>query len=200
VRPATYATLTADLDRAMVRQDTAEAIRLADQLDRLEPPRFSLALAALWYAGQGLRVFPLAPHSKKPWPRSHGLDDATTNLVQIEDWWRRNPESNVGIATGHLVDVIDFDGPHAHAAWGRQYPTWDDAGVHVLGTVSTPRSGGLHVYVPATGAGNSAGLVPGVDYRGLGGYVVAPPSVLDEQADQVAGTYKWLRPLGHDDD
>jgi hypothetical protein len=200
VRPLTYQALSSDLDRAMLRNDISEAIRLAYQLDRMEPPRFSLFLAALWYAGQGLHVFPLAPHSKKPWPRSRGLHDATTDHAQIEEWWRRYPESNVGIATGHVVDVIDFDGPDAHAAWGRRFPTWNDADVHVLGTVSTPRSGGLHVYVPATGAGNSAGLVRGVDYRGLGGYVVAPPSVLDEQSDQVAGTYKWLRPLGHADE
>jgi hypothetical protein len=197
VRPATYATLSADLDRAMLRNDTIEAIRLANQLDRLEPPRFSLVLAALWYASVGLHVFPLLPHSKKPWPKSHGLDDATTDPHQIEAWWKARPESNVGIATGHVVDVIDFDGPDSHAAWGERYPTWDDADVQVKGTVSTPRPGGLHIYVPATGAGNSAGLVPGVDYRGLGGYVVAPPSVLDAQDRQVAGTYRWLRPLGH---
>ena len=200
MRPATYEALSADLDRAMRRKDLGEAIRLADLLDRMEPPRFSLALSALWYASHGLHVFPLTPHSKKPLPRSHGLDDATIDAAQIQTWWRQRPEANIGIATGHRFDVIDFDGPDAHVAWGKRYPTWDDADVQVCGTVSTPRPGGLHVYVPATGAGNSAGLVPGVDYRGLGGYVVAPPSVLDEQDDQVAGIYRWLRPLGDDDD
>lgn len=195
MRPATYATLSADLDRAMRDEDVREAIRLANQLDRMEPPRFSLSLAALWYASQGLHVFPLVPHSKVPYPGTHGLNEASTDAGQVHAWWDKVPGSNIGIATGHVVDVIDFDGPDAHAAWGTRYPTWDDADVHVLGTVSTPRPGGLHVYLAATGAGNSAGLVPGVDYRGLGGYVVAPPSLLDEQPGQVAGTYKWLRTL-----
>lgn len=195
MRPATHQTLTTDLDLAVERGDTTEALRLADQLDRMEPPRFSLALSALWYAQHGLWVFPLQPLCKKPWPGSHGLDDATRDPDLIHLWWDRQPESNIGIATGHVYDVIDFDGADAHAAWGRRYPTWADAGVHVIGTVSTPRPGGLHVYVPATGAGNFADLVPGVDYRGLGGYVVAPPSVLDDRDHQVAGSYRWLRPL-----
>ena len=169
----------------------------------MEPPRFTLHLAALWYAGQGLHVFPLQRHSKKPWPRSHGLDEATTDADRINAWWSKQPGANIGIATGHLVDVIDFDGEKAHAAWGHHYPTWEDAQVHLLGTVSTPRPGGLHIYVTATGAGNVADLFgdkSGVDYRGIGGYVVAPPSVLDHQDGQVAGSYRWLRPLGHADE
>lgn len=198
MRPATYGALSADLDRAMLRKDLGEAIRLADLLDRMTPPRFSLTLAALWYASQGLHVFPLMPHSKKPWPGSHGLTEATTDADKITAWWNAAPGCNIGIATGHVVDAIDFDGEAAHAAWGKRYPTWDDGGVQVIGTVSTPRPGGLHVYVPATGSGNAADLVgdkSGVDYRGLGGYVVAPPSVLDGRDGQHAGTYSWLRPL-----
>lgn len=218
MRPATYANLSADLDRAVMRHDLAEALRLADLLDHMDAPRFSLALAALWYASQGLHVFPLMPHSKKPWPRTHGLDDATTDPGAINQWWRAHPESNIGIATGHMVDVIDFDGFHAHQAWETRMReelglppldpkiplteqpelTWEASGVEVLGTVSTPRPGGLHVYVPATGAGNGAGWFgkgSGIDHRGIGGYVVAPPSTLDDAPGQVAGAYTWLRPL-----
>ena len=198
MRPATYESLSADLDLAVERGDTDEAIRLADQIDRMEPPRFSLALSALWYAQHGLWVFPLLPLCKIPWPHSHGLDDATRDPDRIHQWWERDPYSNIGIATGHLYDVIDFDGPKAHARWGQEYPTWADADVVVSGSVSTPRLGGLHVYVAATGAGNVADLFgdgTGVDYRGLGGYVVAPPSVLDDRTGQVAGTYRWLRPI-----
>jgi hypothetical protein len=48
----------------------------------------------------------------------------------------------------------------------------------------------MHLYVPANPAvGNGAGLLPNVDYRGAGGYVVAPPSRTD------VGSYRWLRPL-----
>lgn len=49
------------------------------------------------------------------------------------------------------------------------------------GQVATA-SGGLHLYVePKPGRGNKAKLCPGIDYRGLGGYVVAPPSTLGQR-------------------
>jgi hypothetical protein len=127
-------------------------------------------------------------------PGSHGCKEATTDPAAITRWWGRWPSANIGLATGHLVDVVDFDGPQAHAAWGATYgERW--GGLQVLGTVSTPRAGGLHLYVPASGVGNRAGvkngtkLLPHVDYRGLGGYVVAPPSSRPD------GTYRWLRAL-----
>jgi hypothetical protein len=45
---------------------------------------------------------------------------------------------------------------------------------------------GLHLYVARSGLGNRAGVIPGVDYRGEGGYVVALPSV------HVSGrVYSW---------
>jgi hypothetical protein len=47
----------------------------------------------------------------------------------------------------------------------------------IHGVVSTPR-GGQHIYLEPLGGGNLAGVIPGIDYRGAGGYVLAPPSVL----------------------
>lgn len=219
MRPATRANLEHDLDHAIALGDLDEATRLADQLDRMEPPDpVSLLSAAIWYAQQGLRVFCLQPGAKVPYSKSHGVDDATDDPRVVEQRWLDHPNANIGLATGHVFDVIDFDGYHAHASFDvamRQRlnmppvpdklqikpddpddPTrlaWADAKVEVRGTVSTPRPGGMHVYVPASGQGNAAGLFPGVDYRGLGGYVVAPPSVLDGRAGQVPGRYQWLQ-------
>lgn len=164
---------------ALQRGDVDAALRIAELMDRMPPARrASVPGAALWYAERGLPVFPIQPGSKRPYPRTHGLDDATTDPDRVRAMFTDRPGCNVAIATGHRVDVIDFDGLDAHAAWGQTYPTWADAGITPLGTVSTPRPGGLHVYVPATGEGNYAGMLPGVDYRGLGGYVVVPPSVV----------------------
>jgi len=153
----------------------------------------ALAAAARWYALQGLPVFPLTPGAKTPLPArlaccwgSHrrGCTDALANVQAVEHWWREHPTSNIGLATGHLVDVIDQDGPGSWRAWldGADWPA-------VLGVVSTPRDGGVHRYIWRTGRGNGQKIAPGIDYRGRGGYVVAPPSIVDGRL------YRWLTPL-----
>jgi hypothetical protein len=55
--------------------------------------------------------------------------------------------------------------------------------------VYTPR-GGRHLYVAPSGDGNAANFRPGLDYRGAGGYVVAPPSIGPN-----GKRYDWITPL-----
>lgn len=167
---------------------TAAATRV-DQLDTPRAP-VSLHAAALWYAEQGLRVFPLSPGSKIPFKGSRGCLDATSDPAQVDRWWTATPEANIGIATGHLVDVVDIDGA---AGQRSRCEHWDDIFARIeddaIGRVLTPRPGGMHLVVPATGDGNATNIVPHVDYRGVGGYVVAPPSRTD------VGSYRWLGAL-----
>lgn len=198
MKPYTVEDVEQDLAAALARKDWRLAEVLADQLDAGERRAAHVPTvhgAALWYASVGLPVFPVMPFVKRPYPKTRGLKDATTDPAQINRWWEEHPGSNVAIATGHCIDVVDFDGPKAHAAWGRTFREgW--AGLTVLATVSTPRPGGLHLYVPAQpGRTNRAKMLPGVDYRGRGGYVLAPPSVLDARADQHPGQYRFLRKL-----
>jgi hypothetical protein len=197
---------------AIERDDVAELDRLARLLDELTRPKrgaVALVSAALWYAEHGLHVFPLRSMSKEPWPKSHGCLDATTDADQIRRWWAAAPSSNIGIATGHVVDVIDIDGLRGNVSLARMLCSCEHEGndcvcsdaviaqerqalSHVIGAVSTPRAGGRHLYVPATGRGNGAKLADGIDYRGLGGYVVAPPSATE------TGLYRWTRALDVD--
>jgi len=142
-----------------------------EQLDS-RPPR--LAEAALVYAAWGWPVFPLKPRTKTPATR-HGFKDATTNTDQIEAWWHENPEANIGLPTGHMFDVIDIDVPKGPPSYTEMLDRNIIPDIH--GQVATS-SGGLHLYIPPTGAGNKASMAPGIDYRGIGGYVVAPPSTL----------------------
>jgi hypothetical protein len=51
--------------------------------------------------------------------------------------------------------------------------------------------GGWHLLYAPTGLGNRVGLLPGVDWRGRGGVVVAPPS-----RHASGRRYVWVRPLG----
>jgi hypothetical protein len=158
------------------------------------PP--SMLASALWYATQGLRVFPLSPGSKIPFKGSDGCLAATTNPDLIRDWWDQDPDSNIGLATGYKVDVVDIDGP---AGQKSRVDHWEDIFGQVdsdkVAVVSTPRPGGMHIYVPANGQGNAAAILPGIDIRGAGGYVLAPPSVLIEgrcKPSDTPGTYRFL--------
>lgn len=183
MKPYTRQDALEEEEHALTRGDLRGALAAAaevDRLNRLDPHSpVTVLAAALWYASVGLKVFPLVHGGKTPLPRTRGVHDATNDQARVRQLFghHHGPRpTNVGIATGHLIDVLDFDGPEAHAAWGARWPAWSDAGVTLLASVSTPRAGGMHVYVPATGKGNRAAMVPGVDYRGRGGYVVAPPS------------------------
>lgn len=134
----------------------------------MEPSK--LHLCARWFAHQGHLVFPLKPGEKTPATR-HGLKDASNNPTDVDTWWTKNPTYNIGLPTGHRFDVLDLDlalevGEGVHTDLGEP-----------LAVVRTPR-GGAHLYLPPCliTAGNRAGILPGIDWRGPGGYVVAPPS------------------------
>lgn len=127
-------------------------------------------------------------------PRTaHGLSDATTDPVIIRRWWHRWPDANIGICTGVAFDALDLDGPDAiDAIDGAALATLkldpsstEDLEVLTGPTVITGR--GVQIYVLPTGAGNREGMVPAVDWRGAGGYVVAPPSLHYRYGDR----YEW---------
>lgn len=191
--PYTLADAEQTLRTALDHGDPTGIAAAVEAYERLEQPTAPAALhaAALWYAEQGLAVFPLQPGTKIPFKRTRGCKDATTDRTQVDTWWTTNPDANIGIATGGLVDVIDIDGQIGQASRLAHWSMFEALDDQLLGKVSTPRPGGMHLFVPAAGQGNKAGLLPGIDYRGAGGYVVAPPSRTDQ------GAYRWLTPLQH---
>jgi len=124
----------------------------------------------------------------------HGLKDATRDEGLILKWFGVGSNANLGIVTGpgapaqgnvppgRGVVVIDLDekpqagisGRESLAALERQHgelpPTWrfntGGGGQHIM--FAWPERGIVR---------NSAGKIgPGIDVRGLGGYIVAPPS------------------------
>jgi hypothetical protein len=153
------------------------------------PPQ--LHRAAVYYAKIGWPVFPLRPAGTscrggdkcKPLcqcpktPATHnGFKDATTDVVVVDEFWSKASNHNIGLATGHLFDVIDIDPRHG----GVQsfLKLLEEKVIPDIHAVAATASGGMHLYVPPTGRGNHAAVRPGIDYRGLGGYCVAPPSTL----------------------
>jgi len=122
---------------------------------------------------------------KHPIP-ARGVHEATIDEARLDRWAKANPGCNVGVATGRIsgIAVVDVDpkhgGPASHEA--------------LRGRVKLPRtlraltgSGGWHDYYRVPDGCPTMQLAPGIDLRGDGAYVVAPPSV------HVSGNaYKWL--------
>jgi hypothetical protein len=104
----------------------------------------------------------------------HGVKDATCNRARILAWWTRHPQANIGLATGHTFDVLDVDGPtgaHVIRTLAAEH------GLQSAGPLVRTGGGGWHYYLAPTGLGNVCPAdLEHVDWRGRGGYVVAPPS------------------------
>jgi Bifunctional DNA primase/polymerase, N-terminal len=115
----------------------------------------------------------------------HGVKDATCNRARILAWWTRHPQANIGLACGHAFDVLDVDGPAGAQAIRELAATH---GFQSSGPLVRTGGGGWHFYLAPTGLGNArpAGLEH-VDWRGRGGYVVAPPS-----RHASGHPYRWL--------
>lgn len=179
--------------RAGNKEQADETEKLLEDLGKL----IDLQTAAMDYASWGWPVFPLGARAKAPAiPKSKGgkgFKQAHTDVERIKVWWRKNPDHNIGLATGHGFDVIDIDtkdsdGNPSSAGVNSLMQLLQEHKIPECHGVAVTASGGMHLYVKATGKGNFAGLRPGVDYRGKGGYVVAPPSRLKTKGSN----YNWL--------
>ncbi len=155
---------------------------------------------ALFYADHGWRVFPLhyvlADQScscanpkcsrigKHPMTKN-GVKDATSSATRLQEWWRRFPHANVGIATGKGLLVVDIDPRHG----GSLEQLKSMIALPVTSTVQTG-GGGWHLYFLYNKRdyevhNSTSKLAQGIDTRGEGGYVVAPPS------NHLLGKYRW---------
>ena len=161
---------------------------------------------ARFYQQRGLAVFPC--HDDKRPKTAHGLNDASNNDGWAVTWFQDGRTTVLGLRTGVQADgrilvVVDvdvkngIDGHDSLYLWlgGRVLPnTW---------TVITV-SGGTHFYfwLPADHpVRNSASkLAPGVDIRGVGGYVIAAGSKtqfgasweLEASSADIAEAPDWL--------
>ena len=158
----------------------------------------TLKEAAIEYAKQGWAVFPLLQNDKIP-IETGGFHNATTDLVTIEKWWTKNPNYNIGIATGSrsgffVIDLDDntkkenakvkLDGKAVFKKWCEDNYITPRATI-----VSKTGGGGTHLLFKLpndTEIRNKTGLMSCIDIRGDGGYIVAPPSI------HKSGTkYQW---------
>lgn len=155
---------------------------------------------ALAYAARGVKIFPLwwitngvcACNDKADCgsPGKHprvtrGWTEATTDGARILSWWDRWPWANIGLPTGtNALGVIDVDPGKGGDDTLATLVRWcETRGVDLMATHTVRTgSGGLHLYFRdplghVKTASKSFRGAPGVDTRGRGGYVVAPPSL-----------------------
>lgn len=153
--------------------------------------------AALFYARNGLAVFPLHhkiadgvcscndPDCKSigKHPRiKNGLTAATTDENIIQYWLKAFPNCNLGLVTGARSGIFAIDVDTKQDGL-RAWETFKDD--HMLDDYNTPvqrtQSGGTHIFYKmpegkkVTTRTNV--LAKGIDVRGDGGYVVIAPSV-----------------------
>jgi hypothetical protein len=147
--------------------------------------------AALYYAYEvNIPIFPLRPRGKEPLV-ANGFYQATTHVATIEKWWGEWPDAGIGIPTGQEsgIVVLDIDAKPDPNTGKNGYDSLADFafiyGYKPLPTTITARSGsgGRHYYfayppdVLHIKTLSRLANFAGVDVRGDGGYIVAPPTM-----------------------
>lgn len=151
--------------------------------------------AAKEWAERGFYVFPCTPNAKTP-ATSNGVHDATLDPEQIDAWWSENPSYNVAVAPARsAMFVLDSDPPLGEETIASL--ELDHGLLPTTLTVRTPR-GGLHRWFLGECGTTASKLGPKVDTRGVGGYVLIPPSVVNGvayetiAAEDIATAPAWI--------
>lgn len=136
-------------------------------------------LVALAYARRGWSVIPVRPRDKRPlipWVR---YQHARADQARIRRWYSRWPAANVGIVTGAVSSLVVLDVDTGHGGERSLGQLENIHGILPSTVEAVTGGGGRHLYFarPAEPVHNQVGLAPGLDLRGDGGFVVAPPSL-----------------------
>ena len=196
---------------AGVLPDDASSERIRAALRRLgELRQGAMREAALAYAAAGWPVFPCNPKQGpggkrplvagadkdaegKPVPKTGGLWRASTDEKQIRAWWGKYPNALIGVPTGARIGlfVVDLDPREGECVDEVRLRLEEAIGPLPETPISITQSGGWHIWFRNPESDelpkNSAARIPGVDWRGDGGYVIVPPSVMSD-----GKAYSWL--------
>lgn len=152
-----------------------------------------LSVAATALAARGWPVFPCK--RKRPL-LAHGLHEASTDPVTVGQWWSRDwPDANIAVGTGAesgllVLDVDGDDGADTLHELEREHD-------ELPASVECLTGAGRHIYLchPGQAIRNSVRkLGAGLDVRGDGGYVIAPPSMHES-----GRAYEWVADRSPDD-
>ncbi len=144
--------------------------------------------AALDYLARGWSVIPVRAREKRPllawqlYQQHHASED------DLRVWFARWPQANVGIVTGAVSGLVVVDIDRQHGGEESIALLEREHGAMPRTVEAISGGGGRHMYYahPAGHVHNKVGLAPGVDLRGDGGMIVAPPSLHPS-----GGRYVW---------
>ncbi len=137
---------------------------------------------ALTLLGHGWSVIPCRARSKFPLEEWEVYKDRLPTEVEVRRWWEKHPNANAAIVCGKVsgLVVVDID-----VDKGGRIEDIEEA----TDRISRTGGGGWHLFYKHPGGlvGNRVGVRPGIDIRGDGGYVIAPPSVHES-----GKAYTWM--------
>jgi hypothetical protein len=131
------------------------------------------------YTARGWSIIPIRTRDKRPLVRWEEFQHRRPTVEEVHAWFSGWPEAGIGVVTGTVSSliVLDIDSRHGGDVSLERLEQQHNR----LPVTLECRSGGggRHFYYAHPGAlvRNKVGLAPGVDLRGDGGYVVAPPSL-----------------------
>jgi archaellum biogenesis ATPase FlaH len=140
---------------------------------------------ARWYVSKSFSVIPLLQKGKTPVIETWKLFQThkpTDDKLKV--WFGNGSDNNIGIVTGAIsgITVVDFDSPESiEFSKKNNFPI----------TPSVKTGKGYHAYYRyKEGVRNfqKRDDLPGIDLRGNGGYVVAPPSIHPS-----GHQYQWIK-------
>ena len=139
------------------------------------------------YGEKGLSVLPVSRKTKKPfikWGK-----EATSDLEKIAEWWKKYPNANIGIVMGSGAIDIETDYHDETDGEDSLKMFFEDHGESIPETIAfRSGGGGVHrLYKCDAVISSGTGILPGVDFRGNGGYAIMPPSIHSNGKQ-----YAWL--------
>ena len=141
-------------------------------------------LEAVKYLESGYSIFPVRPKGKEPLFSWGDFQTRRASKEEVEKWWGKYPEANIAIVTGQIsgIIVLDVDGEEGKRSI---------EGLSIPETATAKTGGGGLHYIfkhPGVECKNFTRKLPGIDFRGDGGYIVAPPSTHEN-----GKKYEWLK-------
>lgn len=124
-------------------------------------------------------MIPVQPRGKRPLVAWREFQQRIACEDEIAQWFSRWPDANLGIVTGQVSGIVVVDVDPRHGGFASLAGAELRHGLLTATVEAATGGGGRHLYFahPGEKTPNRVAIWPGIDLRGDGGCVVAPPSV-----------------------